>query len=332
MIGAGSVGSFAGGSLAHAGFDVTFTGRGAHVRAIAERGLDVRGVRGRFHVRVPTTETVSRAKPPDVALVTVKAHHLESLVGELRGLAESGCAIVTLQNGVPFWYFQDFGGRFEGTRLHSVDPSGVLADAIDVRAIVAGVVNTGTRIPSPGIVEQVGELGYALGEPSGEESQRVRELVRTFSLAGLDAALDRNIRRTIWIKLVGNAALNPVSALARATAEQMVDDEAAATVLREAMRELCALGAAIGLDVTMSIDDRIAATRGYGDQRTSMLQDLEAGRPLELEPIAGAAVEIAALAGVPIPVTRTLYSLTRLLDRGTRARQSRGTGEGHREG
>jgi 2-dehydropantoate 2-reductase len=324
VIGAGSVGSFAGGSLAHAGFDVTFIGRGAHVRAIAERGLEVHGTRDHFHVRVPSAETVSRMKTPDVALVTVKAHHLESLAGELRALAKSGCAIVTLQNGVPFWYFQGFGGKFEGTRLRSVDPSGALADAIDVGAIVAGVVNTGTRIPSPGVVEQVGELGYALGEPSGEESQRVRDLVAAFSQAGLDAVLDRNIRRTIWIKLVGNAALNPVSALTRATAEQMVDDAATASVLREAMRELCAVGAALGLDMQMSIDDRLAATRGYGDQRTSMLQDLEAGRPLELEPIAGAAVEIAALAGVPIPVARTLYALTRLVEGQSKPRQ-RGT-------
>jgi 2-dehydropantoate 2-reductase len=318
VVGAGGVGSFVGGSLARAGHEVTLVGRGAHLRAVAERGLSVRGVRASFDVHLPATDDVARVATPDVVLLAVKAHQVAPIAERVGALANEGCTIVTMQNGVPFWFFDGFGGPLAGTRLRTVDPDGSVTGAIATGSVVGCVVNTGTRILQAGTVEQVGTVAYTFGVPNGDATSRARDIVAAFLSAGLGAVLEPNIRREVWMKVASNATLNPVSALTRATAEQMVDDGAVVAVMREAMAEQLAVGAALGLDVRMSIDERIAGNRVFGDQRTSMLQDVEAGRSLEIDAIVGAVVEIAALVGVDVPATRRLYALVRLLDRGSK--------------
>jgi len=314
VVGAGGVGSFVGGALVRAGYDVTFYGRGPHFDAIAAQGLDVSSARGTFHVSVATLDDLENSPDFGVILLAVKAHQIEPLAGRLGALARAGSTIVTLQNGVPFWYFDGFGGRLEGARLQSVDPGGTIAAAIDANSVIACVVNAGNRVPRPGTVEHVGDAAYALGTPSGKLTPQVHDLVDALTCAGLDPVADINVRYTIWNKVVGNATLNPVSALTRATAQEIVDDEAIVGLMRDSMEEQLATGRALGFEMPASAEAWVAATRRYGDQRTSMLQDLEAGRALELEPIAGAAIEIAGLLGIEVPATRRLYALTRLLD------------------
>ena len=322
VIGAGAVGSFVGASLARAGYAVTLVGRGPHLRAIAAGGIAVRSGRATFGVRLPAVETVDIASDADIVLVAVKAHQLGPIAADLGALGQRGATIVTMQNGIPFWFFEGFGGPLEGVHLASVDPGGRIADRLRASSIVACVVNAGTRIPRPGVVEQVGDRSYALGAVAGSLAP-LEPLTRAFVEAGLDAGVADDVRDVVWQKLVGNAVLNPVSALVRATTAEIVDAPAVRALLAEAMGELVALGAALGFGAGAPIPQRLERTRGFGDQRTSMLQDVDAGRPLEIGPIVGAAVEIGTLAGVPLPATRRLHALVELLDRKVRAAEPR---------
>ena len=277
-----------------------------------------------FTVRVKTTQAAGDMELPDAVLVAVKAHDLASIAQPLGTLAKRGATIVTMQNGVPFWFFENFGGRLAGRHLQSVDPEGNIAKAIDISAIVCCVVSAGARIPQPGMVERMGNAAYALGEPTGEPTERLEQLRAALASAGLEVTTDSDIRAAVWHKLIGNVAVNPVSTLARATAAQMADDPGIADLLREIMREQIAVGRALGFSRADDVEARIQRTRTYGDQHTSMLQDFEAGRPLELDPIVGAAVEIAGMLGVPVPVTRHVYALTKVLARGMAAQRREG--------
>jgi len=323
VVGAGAIGTFVGASLADAGFDVTLVGRGDHVAAMLANGVEVRGARRTFRVRVRATTAVAEVGSVDCVLLTVKAHDVPAVAGALEPLLRADTTIVAMQNGVPWWYFGAGGGPLAGTRLESVDPGGAVAGAIDPRRIVGSAVYSGARLLGSGVVRQSGDLDYVFGEPAGGTSERVGRIVDAFVQAGIDATEDPSIRHTIWVKLLGNTTFNPISALTRATAAQMVDDVAVRAVVREAMEEQVALGRRVGLDVNVALDERIARTRLLGDQRTSMLQDVEAGRRLEIEPILGAVVEIADRLGEPLPATRRLYALATLLDRALADARSR---------
>lgn len=314
IVGAGSIGSFVGASLAEAGFDVTLVGRGEHLRAIRERGIEVRGVRREFTVRVRATDLLSDVGVVDAILLTTKAHHVASVAPGLAPLMHDETFIVTMQNGVPWWYFEFGGGALAGSRLTSVDPDGTIARTVDTRRVIGSAINSGARLLAPGVVRQSGELHYAFGEPNGLLTARLQSLVDASARAGLDAVSDSNIRRTIWIKLIGNTTFNPISALTRATAAEMVGDERTVRLVREMMEEQVALGRRIGIDTDVSIEERIERTRILGDQRTSMLQDVEAARPLEIDAILGAVVEIADRVEAPLPATRRMLALVRLLD------------------
>jgi 2-dehydropantoate 2-reductase len=315
VVGAGSIGSFVGASLADAGYDVTLVGRGDHVAAMRAAGVEVRGVRRSFRVAVRATDVVADAGRVDYVLLTVKAHQV-SLVAPLLGpLLHEETVVVTMQNGIPWWYFAFGAGPLAGAQLVSVDPGGAIAREIEARRVVGSAVFSGARLLAPGVVRQSGDLDYAFGEPAGGDSPRLARLVNACVQAGLDATADRDIRHTIWVKLLGNTTFNPISALTRATALEMVDDPAVSALVKRAMEEQIALGRQAAIDVSVSVDARVARTRLLGDQRTSMLQDVEAGRRLEIEPILGAVVEIADRLAAAIPATRALYALVRLLDR-----------------
>ncbi len=222
---------------------------------------------------------------------------------------------MTTQNGIPWWYFSVGGGPLAGTSLRSVDPDGTIAAHIDLRRVIAGAIYSGARLLAPGVVKQSGDLDYVFGEPSGAQTQRLADLVAALQRAGIDAVARSDIRQTIWTKLLGNTTFNPISALTRATAIEMVEDRQVAALVSAAMTEQVELGKLIGVDVAISVDARIARTALLGGQRTSMLQDVDAGRRLETEGILGPVVEIADRVGAAIPVTRHLYALIRLLDR-----------------
>jgi 2-dehydropantoate 2-reductase len=247
-------------------------------------------------------------------LVAVKAHALAPLAPRLAAWAGRGAAVVTLQNGLPHWFFEGVAGVLHGKHLRSVDAEGALAAALPAAAIVAAVVNVGARIPAPGVVEQIGDRSFILGEAGGGASDRAAALVEAFAGAGLEATVDDDIRLPIWRKLAANAALNPVSALCRAGLAVMVDDPQVAALIAVVVDEMLAIGRASGLDVDLPRAAFLEKARAYGDQRTSMLQDLDAGRPLEIGPILDAPLEVAAVLGVAVPTARHLAALVHLLD------------------
>jgi len=320
VVGAGSIGTFLAASLAEAGYEVTVVARGTRLTALREFPVEVEGTRRSFSVRVRATSEPADAGPVDVVFLTVKAHDLAAAADALGPLLGERTIVVPLQNGIPWWYFTAAPGPLHGTRLESVDPGGAIERVIDVRRVVACVVYSGALLRPPAGVRQSGDLDYVFGEPGGGTSPRVANLVAALREAGIDALETDDVRAVIWTKLLGNSTFNPISALTRATAAQMVGDGLVQGLVREAMTEQIALGERIGLRLDVSIDARIARTAILGEQRTSMLQDVEANRPLETEALLGAVVEIADRAGAAIGVTRHLYGLVRLLDRSLRPR------------
>jgi 2-dehydropantoate 2-reductase len=222
---------------------------------------------------------------------------------------------VSTQNGVPWWFFDGWGGEYEGTRIERVDPAGVVERAIDPRRVVGSLVYFATEIVEPGVVRHDEGDRISLGEPNGERSERIRRLAEVLIAAGLRAPVTKRIRTEIWVKLLGNVAFNPVSALTRATLAQMTRDPDTAALVRHIMQEVEAVGLRMGLELPISVDQRIAGAAKVGEHKTSMLQDLEAHRPLELEAVVGAVVELGERVGVPMPHTRTAYACTKLLAR-----------------
>jgi len=251
--------------------------------------------------------------PVDVVFLGVKAHGLPQLAPQLKPVLGPETAVVSTQNGIPWWYFQGFGGELEGLRLERIDPGGVISSAIEARSVVGSIVYFSTEIPSPGVVQHIEGNRISLGEPNGSRSDRCREIAEALIASGLRCPVTTRIRPEIWVKVLGNASLNPVSALTRATLVQMLRDPGVSSVIRNIMQEVEALSNKLGMELPVSIDQRMAGAEKVGEHKTSMLQDLEAGRPLELEALVGAVVELGERVGLSMPYTRTVYSCTKLL-------------------
>ncbi|HEY8320753.1 MAG TPA: 2-dehydropantoate 2-reductase [Candidatus Baltobacteraceae bacterium] len=301
VLGAGGIGGFVAAILARAGNDVAVVARGPHLDAIRERGLHVRGSLGEFTARVPASDRLAELGTFDLALASFKAHQWAPWLDQLAPAARAGLAIATLQNGVPFWFART-------PPLESVDPGGEIGALFPDAQSIGAVVHTSGRIVAPGSIEQTGSTRYLFGDPAGGAGDRVRALCAIFVAAGLGAEPDPDIRATVWLKLVNNAGLNPVSAMRRMTVRAMLDDAAARAEIRALMLEAIAVGRAIGAVGEVDVDARIEKMRGVADVKTSMLQDREAGRELESEPILGALIELADRAGVPVPLARAAYA------------------------
>jgi 2-dehydropantoate 2-reductase len=243
----------------------------------------------------------------------VKAHGLPQLAPQLRPVLGPDTTVVSTQNGIPWWYFQGFGGDWEGLRLERVDPGGVISSAIEAHRVVGSIVYFSTEIPSPGVIQHIEGNRISLGEPDGSRSDRCRQIAEALIASGLRCPVTTRLRHEIWVKVLGNASLNPVSALTRATLVQMVRDPGVCSVIRNIMQEVEAVSRKLGMELPVSIDQRIAGAEKVGEHKTSMLQDLEAGRPMELEALVGAVVELGERVGVPMSYTRTVYSCTKLL-------------------
>lgn len=315
IVGAGAIGAFVGALLARAGEDVTLIARGAHLRAIQERGLRITGSLGDFDIGVPATDDLSTVEPVDVVLLTVKAHSLTQIAPSLGPLLGPSTCVVSAQNGLPWWYFFRHGGTWEGTTLESVDPGGVISRSIDASRVVGCVIYCSTRIPEPGVVEFIEGTRFPIGEPDGSKSERTRLISDTLKKAGLKSPVRTDIRHDIWVKLMGNLAFNPLSALTRATLVEIVRFDGTREIATHVMKEMGELASRLGIDLGISIEQRLEGAASVGEHKTSMLQDVEAGRPLELESIVGAVVELADKLKVEVPYTRTLYSCTKLLER-----------------
>ena len=315
VAGAGAIGAYIGARMAQAGCDVTLFARGAHCRAMQEDGVRVVGTEGEFAGRPHVVDSLDALGLVDVVLLGVKAHSLPDLAPRLPVLFGPETAVVSMQNGIPWWYFAG------ADRLEKVDPGGVIASAIGARRVVGSIVYLSTEIVAPGVIRHIEGNRITLGEPDGARSERCRKISEALVQAGLRAPITTHIRQEIWVKLLGNVAFNPISALTGATLVRMARDPEVSTLVRAIMGETEAVAGKLGIEMPISIDQRMAGAEKVGEHKTSMLQDLESGRPLELEAIVGAVLELGERLGVAMPDTHAVYACTKLLEK-----QRRGTG------
>jgi 2-dehydropantoate 2-reductase len=299
--------------MARTGQDVVLFARGPHYRAMKENGVRVRTADDDFVVRPEVVDDLEHAGKADFVFLGVKAQGLPDLAGKLRPVAGPDTAFVSTQNGIPWWYFQNYEGPLAGSRIERIDPNGVISNAIEPRRVIGSIVYFSTEISEPGVVRHIEGNRISLGEPDGSRSERIRALADALIAAGLKAPVTVRIREEIWVKILGNLSFNPISALTGATLAGMTSDPDVAALVRNMMTEAAAVAAKIGIEMPVSIERRMEGAAKVGEHKTSMLQDLEAGRPLELEAIAGAVLELGERLGVEMPHTRAVYACTKLL-------------------
>jgi len=315
VLGAGATGGYLGARLANAGQDVTLIARGRNLEAMREHGVRVLEPDGTELVARPAcTDRLEAAGEADVTFVTLKAHGLTAVAPTLGASLRPETALVFAQNGVPWWFFLGDGDR----RLESVDPGGVIAASIPAGHVIGCVVYPATSLEEPGVVRHVEGNRFSLAELDGSRTERVAAISSALAAAGLRAPVQSRMREEIWLKLIGNATLNPVSALTRAGLAEMVGDPPTRDLLRTLMLEVEAVGKALGIEPGIGVDKRLDGAGRVGDHRTSMLQDVETGRPLEVEALVGSVVELAGQVGVAVPSLEVVYRLTRQLDRALR--------------
>lgn len=308
VAGAGAIGAYVGAELARAGQDVTLFARGAHLRAMEERGVRIISAGGEVEVRPAVTGDLASIGRADLVILGVKAHGLTELAPRLRPLFGDETVVLSTQNGIPWWYFQRLGGELDGLRLERVDPGGIVAGAIEPERVVGAIVYFSTAIEAPGVIRHVEGSRISLGEPDGTRSERIRRIAAALSSAGFRAPITTRIRHEIWVKLLGNASLNPVSALTGATLVQMMRDPETAALVRRIMTEVEAVATRLGIEMPVTIEQRMAGAEKVGEHKTSMLQDLEAGRPMELDAVVGGVLELGERLGIEMPATRDIVS------------------------
>src|SRR5437588_362089 len=313
IAGAGAIGAYIGARMAQAGFDVTLFARGPHLRAMQEHGVQVKSADGDFTAQPRIVGALEEVGPVEVVFLGIKARALPQLAPQLKPVLGPDTTVVSTQNGIPWWYFQGFGGEWDGLRLERVDPGGVISSAIEARSVVGSIVYFATEISSPGVIQHIEGNRITMGEPDGTRSERMRQIAEALIASGFRCPVTTRIRHEIWVKVLGNASFNPVSALTHATLAQMARDPGVSSVIRNIMQEVEAVSHKLGMELPISIEQRIAGAEKVGEHKTSMLQDLEAGRPMELEAIVGAVVELGERVGVPMPHTRSVYACTKLL-------------------
>jgi 2-dehydropantoate 2-reductase len=314
IAGAGAVGGYIGARLTKAGADVVLFARGPHLQAMQARGLRVTSADGDFEVRPHVTGDLTTIGKADVVFLGVKAHGLTALAPTLRPLFGPDTSVVSTQNGIPWWYFQNYGGDLEGLRLERVDPGGIIAAAIEPRRVIGSLAYFATDIAEPGVIHHTEGNRISFGEPDGSKSARAKAIAEVLIAAGFRCPVTARFRHEIWVKLLGNVAFNPISALTGGTLEELVRHPDTSKVVREIMSETEALARKLGIEMPISIDQRIAGAEKVGAHKTSMLQDLEAGRPLELEAVVGAVVELGDRLSVPMPATGAVYACAKMAD------------------
>jgi 2-dehydropantoate 2-reductase len=313
ILGAGATGGFLGARLAKADAAVVLIARGPHLRAMRESGLRLIEANGETTVPVEATDDLAAIGSSDFVFVTLKAHSMPSIAEDLAANLGPDTTVVSAQNGIPWWYFQRHGGEHEGIHLETVDPGGVVGRTIDPKRVIGCIVYAATSVVGPGIVHHVEGERFSLGELDGSQTERIARLSALLAGAGLKAPIQPRIRQELWVKLMGNAVFNPLSALTRASLGAMAESTVLAPVVRAAMEEVDAVAARLGITMPVSIDQRIRGAARVGNHKTSMLQDLESGRPMEIDAITGSVVELAGRLGVPVPHLETIYASVKVL-------------------
>lgn len=315
VVGAGAIGGYLGAKLSIAGEDVTFIARNQNLAAIQANGFKLLLEDG-TEQHAPLARAVlntADAGPQDVVLITVKAHQVADLLPGLNHLIGPDTMVVTMINGIPWWYFHQLAGPFEGQGLASVDPGGRIASCIDSRHLIGSVVYPAAELVGPGVVRVIEGNRFTLGEPDGSRSERIERLSQAMMRAGFKAPVSKDIRGEIWLKLWGNLSFNPISALTHATLEDICTFEPSRVLAANMMREAQAVAEKLGVVFKISLDKRIAGAQAVGAHKTSMLQDVEHGRALELEALVGSVVELGRLTGTPTPTIDAIYAASQLL-------------------
>ncbi len=316
IVGAGAIGGWLGAGLARAGCEVSMLARGQTLAALQRDGLRLltganEAQQTQTH-RIRASASTTELGPQDLVVIAVKAPAMRDVALQLGPLLAAHTVVMTAMNGVPWWFLQGFGGPLTGRQLHAVDPGGDIAAAVGARHIVGSVVHASCSVAAPGVVRHGFGNKIIIGEPSGESTARITALARLLERAGFEAPVSDQIQRDIWFKLWGNMTMNPVSAITGATTHQVLDDDLVRGFCSRVMGEAKDIGAHLGLVIDQQPEDRHAVTRKLGAFKTSMLQDVEAGKAVELDALVGAVRELGQLTGVQTPCTDALLGLSRL--------------------
>lgn len=308
IVGAGAIGGWLGAGLAQARCQVSVLARGATLAALQQRGLSL----GDQTHRVMASADAVALGEQDLVVVAVKAPALGEMAQQVAPLLGPNTVVLTAMNGVPWWFFEGFGGRLQGTQLQSVDPGGTIGKALPASRVIGCVVHASCSVDAPGVIRHHFGNGLIIGEPSGASTERVQALCALLVRAGFAGTVSDQIQRDIWYKLWGNMTMNPISALTGATTDRILGDPLVRDFVSAVMLEAKAIGAHLGLPIAQEPADRHAVTLKLGAFKTSMLQDVQAGKPVELDALVGAVRELGTLTGEPTPMTDALMGLARL--------------------
>jgi 2-dehydropantoate 2-reductase len=315
IVGVGAIGGYVGIRLALAGEDVTLIARGANLKALQTQGLRLQRTDGTEETapHIKATADYGAAGEQDLVILAMKAHQVAAVAAEIPKLFGATTVVIPMQNGIPYWYFHEHGGALAGTRVQSVDPTGEIGAHIPAERIIGCVVYPAAELVSPGVVKHVEGNRFPVGEPNGTSSERVTRIAECLTRAGLKSPILEDIRAEIWLKLWGNITFNPISALSRATLAGICQYPPSRALAAEMMSEAQSVANKLGITFRVSLERRIAGAEKVGHHKTSMLQDLEAGRALEIDALLGAVVELARLTNTPTPHLDAVYALTKLL-------------------
>jgi 2-dehydropantoate 2-reductase len=317
IVGAGAIGGYLGAKLALAGEDVTLIARGAHLEALQQRGLQLITAAGASDVIHPITATadITKVGAQDVVILAVKAHSLPAIAPSLPTLYHADTMVVTAQNGIPWWYFRKHGGEYEGTTIQSVDPNGLVEANIGVDRVIGCVVYPAAEIQSPGVIRHIEGDRFSLGEIDGVKTDRIQQLAAAFKQAGIKAPIRNQIRGELWVKLWGNLAFNPISALTGATLEGICQYPPSRALAYQIMSEALAIAEKLEVRMGISLEQRIDGAEKVGAHKTSMLQDIEADRSTEIDAIVGSVAELGRLLNIPTPHIDAVYASVKLLEK-----------------
>ena len=312
IFGAGAIGGYLGAKLARAGADVSLVARGPHLAAMRAKGLTMVEEGGSFTVPVRASDDAAELGPQDYVIITLKAHSVPPVVAKIAPLLGSDTTVVSGVNGIPWWYFYGIDGPLANTRLESVDPGGAQWDGFGPERVLGCVVYPAAEVSEPGAIRHIEGNRFSLGEPTGAKSERATRLSEALQAAGLKAPVRPRIRDEIWVKLWGNLSFNPISALTHATLDVLCTDAGTRQVARAMMLEAQAIAETLGVRFPIDVDRRIDGGAAVGAHRTSMLQDLDAGRPMEIDALVASVQELGRLTGMPTPTVDTVLALVRL--------------------
>ncbi len=316
VVGAGAIGGLVAARLLKSGHEVTVIARGETLHTIQRDGLTVRETDDSILSAKPTHCSDNFVIPtqPDIVFLAMKAHQILGIADQLPNLWTSETTIVPMQNGIPWWYFHKEGGRYDGQRLNSLDPNGIIEEIIPSDQIVGSIVFPAATRDSPGVIRHIEGDRLPVGEPDGSKSDRARLLAETLSHAGFRSRVLSDIRSHIWLKAWGNLAFNPISALTGSTLREICEDSETRQLCASIMEEALAIALALGIKIRISIDQRIAGAEEVGHHKTSMLQDAEAGRRMEIDPLVRVFVELGEMTGVATPLISAVCTMVSLLD------------------